>query len=585
MKQVGVDIGSYTFDKVAKTIAFSGITISNIEQIKPIVDGDAGIVIFNPAKVGYFGSLVANVLTLEFDTNITEISNTDSLYISVNTGEVGQVIPKTSEYLYSDFTSILSDGGSLDSGWFNMSEFDKYQFEGRSGVSGVTLRITSSRVDGGGEADDITSNTQIPSTFHPFSVLCRGRWMRFEWVNDTGSAIPNCSMSIKAFRGASDKLSVFPLYTEPSDFSQAALVQSANIGYDINGKWKRVSVNPLGHTQQSRYVIDASAGFIKDTYKYSKFGGNLDIDIVDGTVDGWRNTGIYTGFNPTSGEAIGVTSTSSQDSGTLVSNGTATGGSALTLEDSAATFITDGVSVGDCIINDSGVFHGIITEVTSQTLLTVSLFRNGLTELVSLDFTSGDNYRIATTNGTGVAVTKIFRCIEEDYGSYISEYIINNGTTKVDTVGNNYIRNSKARAILTGSSNSAVGTLTGAQSTTSANIYWLINSGDSSTNVAADTNLSGKTIYLWVKGSMVRTNGSAGSARVRFLIRPLGESFQSEIDTDISNGLSYETLSEQVVEIPQYADFKWQVVSVSDNNTSFTGEMTGYIIDTLNIAT
>ena len=82
MAQIGVDIGSYVFDASAQTITFSGVTIDDIEQIKPIVNGERGEVIFNPADNGKFGTLATNVLTLEYDTTLH--ADTDPLYICVN---------------------------------------------------------------------------------------------------------------------------------------------------------------------------------------------------------------------------------------------------------------------------------------------------------------------------------------------------------------------------------------------------------------------------------------------------------------------------------------------------------------------
>ena len=81
MAQIGVDLGSYTFDASAKTITFSGVTIQSIEQIKPIVNGERAVVIFNPAESGKFGSLSNNVLTLDFDT--TSYADSDALYICI----------------------------------------------------------------------------------------------------------------------------------------------------------------------------------------------------------------------------------------------------------------------------------------------------------------------------------------------------------------------------------------------------------------------------------------------------------------------------------------------------------------------
>jgi len=84
MAQIGVDIGSYEFNAIAKTITFTGVTITDITQIKPIVNGTKGVVIFNPAVLGLFGTLSNNVLTLESGTAGQE--DTDKLYICVNDG-------------------------------------------------------------------------------------------------------------------------------------------------------------------------------------------------------------------------------------------------------------------------------------------------------------------------------------------------------------------------------------------------------------------------------------------------------------------------------------------------------------------
>jgi hypothetical protein len=82
MAQVGVDIGSYTFDASAKTITFVGVGLTTIEQIKPIINGTRNTDIFNPLTVGKFGTLAGQVLTLDFDTTLQ--ADTDKLYICVN---------------------------------------------------------------------------------------------------------------------------------------------------------------------------------------------------------------------------------------------------------------------------------------------------------------------------------------------------------------------------------------------------------------------------------------------------------------------------------------------------------------------
>ncbi len=85
MPQILVDIGDYTFNPGASnigTIVFTNVTIDNIEQIKPIVNGTTGLVIFNPATTGFFGTLAGNILTLEANTSGQNAA--DKLYICYN---------------------------------------------------------------------------------------------------------------------------------------------------------------------------------------------------------------------------------------------------------------------------------------------------------------------------------------------------------------------------------------------------------------------------------------------------------------------------------------------------------------------
>ena len=88
MAQIGVDIGTYEFNASAGTITFIGVDIADIFQIKPIINGNRGLVIFNPLSDGksfenpLWGELVGNVLILDHDTS--GYSDNDSLYICVS---------------------------------------------------------------------------------------------------------------------------------------------------------------------------------------------------------------------------------------------------------------------------------------------------------------------------------------------------------------------------------------------------------------------------------------------------------------------------------------------------------------------
>lgn len=101
------------------------------------------------------------------------------------------------------------------------------------------------------------------------------------------------------------------------------------------------------------FLTHVALGQVPDHSINVKFGRNSDIDT--GTPeDVWAGGGTYTGFNATSHESIQALSADANDVGTLRSSGTATGGSAVTLTDAGADFVTtDSVAVGDLLINDT----------------------------------------------------------------------------------------------------------------------------------------------------------------------------------------------------------------------------------------
>lgn len=77
---IGSELGSYSFNTVAKTITFSGF-IASLERLLLITDTTNNIIIyqFNDPLKG--GTLSNNVLTLTYNTNVVGFTNTDQLQI------------------------------------------------------------------------------------------------------------------------------------------------------------------------------------------------------------------------------------------------------------------------------------------------------------------------------------------------------------------------------------------------------------------------------------------------------------------------------------------------------------------------
>ena len=77
---IGSELGSYSFNKTAKTITFSGFTAS-LERLLLVTDTTNNTIIyqFNDPLKG--GTLSNNVLTLTYDTTGVTFANTDKLQI------------------------------------------------------------------------------------------------------------------------------------------------------------------------------------------------------------------------------------------------------------------------------------------------------------------------------------------------------------------------------------------------------------------------------------------------------------------------------------------------------------------------
>lgn len=170
-------------------------------------------------------------------------------------------------------------------------------------------------------------------------------------------------------------------------------------------------------------MLEIAKGVIADHSVINKFGHNTDIDTA-ASEDVWDGGGLN--IQPTTDRVHTIASTSVEDAGTLLSSGTVTSGGLTSLIDSTATFSTDTVAVGDIILIDSLQDHSVVVSVDSETQLTMKSIHHGT------GLSPGDEYRIVTSAGTGAAVIHIKLAYTEN-GSDISEFVILNGTTGVDT--------------------------------------------------------------------------------------------------------------------------------------------------------
>tara|TARA_R110000803_G_scaffold210685_4_gene283235 strand:- start:5494 stop:6573 length:1080 start_codon:yes stop_codon:yes gene_type:complete len=276
------------------------------------------------------------------------------------------------------------------------------------------------------------------------------------------------------------------------------------------------------------FYTEVAKGNVPGHRVIHKFGVNGQIDIASGFEAIWNGGGTYTGHNATAAQAIEVFSSNAADVGTLLSSGTTTGGSATTITDSGATFVSDGVAAGDLVINDTQKDHAVIVSLTETELTFFSM------DDKSISATS-DAYRVVSDGSTGCSVIRIANALDGNWAEAY-EYVILNGVTGVDTVGT-YLRCSTVKCI--GALNN-VGAITARQKTTTANIFAVLPAGYNSTMMAAFTVPAGETGFFihWFAAMDKKT---AATSVVRLRAGQYGQSFQvkeeSAVGANSSGGL------------------------------------------------
>jgi len=176
------------------------------------------------------------------------------------------------------------------------------------------------------------------------------------------------------------------------------------------------------HLEIAKGLIPGTEGFIVYGETETATSG------VEETV--WDGGVIY--VPPTTGRIHDAVSTSASDVGTVISSGVVTSGDTFHLLDSTATFISDGVSVKDLIVDDSSGTIACVTEVTSETQLTTLGFRTPDTfDIRNNGIQVGDAYRVVTNGSTGVSVLHLDGLSETFEDQH--EFIVLNGTTNVAT--------------------------------------------------------------------------------------------------------------------------------------------------------
>lgn len=267
--------------------------------------------------------------------------------------------------------------------------------------------------------------------------------------------------------------------------------------------------------QNGDVLLSAVArGMIDGMSIMSKFGVNPEIDSGN-TADVWQ--GPTDKFVPPDGaQLLYVSSTSAQDAGTELRDGTATGGSNTTLVDTTADFTAaTAVSAGDFVINDTQMIMGRIVSV-AETVLTIipgmSSPKNGRRNLSNRE---GDVYRVVTSAGTGASFIHMSGLDQDLLDN--EEFVILNGATPVVTA-RDYFDSYRARSFCPGDPTDTAGVvsiiaLNGGDPDTTVIV---INDGDNQTRRTIFTMPINEVgyIYNW-RASIAKTPTATAEAVLR----------------------------------------------------------------------
>ena len=318
--------------------------------------------------------------------------------------------------------------------------------------------------------------------------------------------------------------------------------------------------------------LSVPAGHVSDMTHIGKFGANRDVDSA-GPEDVWTKGGLY--VPPTQDRKHAIVSTSVEDAGTLVSSGTVTSGTVNTIHDDDATFVSDGVSVGDIYLNDTLQDHSLVVSVDGEQDLTVKHMHHENANAVN------NAYRVVTSAGTGIVVCHI-KLSREQEGALVDEFVIMNGTTPVNTLLDAF-RISRMHGHGVGANKTNVGDIS-ATAAVDGTVTAFIGAGDGQTLMAIYSIPFGYDGFVTqYYANMYRSTAVAGAmAKVQLMSRAWGSVAEAEtiehaiaisIDGSIPphNFNPYKKFSEGT-------DIWVRCVDITDNNTEVFAGFDVYLI-------
>ena len=341
-----------------------------------------------------------------------------------------------------------------------------------------------------------------------------------------------------------------------------------------------------GPTRTGDPGIEIARGHIAGVSQYSKFGRNTIIasgvtaDLWDGghTVASGGDSLLW--IPPTAARIHDLASSDAADAGTVLSSGTATSGSVITLVDTGADFVADSVGIGDIVLDDTQGIYGHVTAVTDLNTLTVVWFTKGGYQ-TDFSIAANDAYRIVTPASTGVAVVHINRGLSGAYGLQ-SEFVVLNGTSNVATALA-YVNITRMRARLAGAAGDdgvSAGDIK-ATAQTDGTVTARILAGNNATFMAIDQIPDGKMAFLRSWGvTLLKATGASANADIVPMIKRWSEPWQSMTSASVlSTGTSHHHISAEYPQgMPPRTIIKLQAIS-GTNGLDLSGHFTLILVD------
>ncbi len=329
------------------------------------------------------------------------------------------------------------------------------------------------------------------------------------------------------------------------------------------------------------YWLEVAKGTVPGVSYVNKLGRNPEIDTGTDPEDIWDAGGLWVA--PTQARIHDVASANAADAGTLVSNGTATGGSLTSLVDTGADFVSDGSAVNDILLNDTNGDFGYVTAVAAEQLTVTSMTPDG--DSPGNANVAGNSYRVVTPASTGMAVIKLHKYLDADFAEQ-NEFIIMNGASNVAT--SIATRITRMFGVLSGTGLTNAGNIT-ATARTDSTVTAQINAGQGQTLMAVFTIPAGRRGYMFNKPyASINRQGGTGGAMADVVLRARAN---ANISTSPWRTRHYWGLAVDGTSIsdgPQFkppkkfgpiTDIVLRVDHVTDNDTDISGGFDLVMID------